>query len=259
MPRLLLAIAASLLATSAFAADLAPAPVEPAAPLAAPFSWTGFYAGVNAGYHWGNGKYDFSGQDTRGIGDFGAAIARGFIPSSGANGANGAALGGQVGYNYQFGQFVGGVEADISWFSGNKSTHYAATVFPGAVITTSSKRSTDYFGTVRARLGYTPIDRFLVYATGGLAYGEAKSSFTVVVPYAFPPLNATSSGKSNVGWTVGAGLEYAFTDHWTAKVEYLYYDLGSKSSTMSYAGISTMTGKAKNDGSLARVGVNYKF
>jgi len=116
-------------------------------------------------------------------------------------------------------------------------------------LTTSSKRSTDYFGTVRARLGYTPIDRLLVYATGGLAFGEAKSSFTVAAPITTPPLNVTSSGKSNVGWTIGGDLEYAFTDHRTAKVEYLYYDLGSKSSTLSYQGFP-IRGKAKNDGSV---------
>ncbi|MFG1464421.1 outer membrane protein [Xanthobacter sp. DSM 24535] len=200
-------VAGALFGGPAMAADLsrpAPAVVAPAAPPI--FSWTGFYIGANAGYSWGKGKdaADFYGLDP-----------------SGWSG------GGQVGYNYQFvNNVLIGVEADLQGSDISSST-----------LGLSSKL--DYFGTVRARLGYA-FDRVLPYVTGGLAYGK-----NTITDFGF------SDSNTHVGWTVGAGLEYAMTNNWTARAEYLYTDLGTKTyDNIGDAGVTSST---------ARLGVNYKF
>ncbi len=136
--------------------------------------------------------------------------------------------GGQVGFNYQFANnIVAGIETD---FQGGDISDTVGGL--------SSK--VDWFGTVRGRLGYA-FGRVLPYVTGGLAYGNNSiDNF------------GWSQSKTNVGWTAGAGIEYALTDHWTAKTEYLYTDLGSSfyDNLGANAGATTQT---------ARIGVNYKF
>ncbi len=201
----------ALVSAPAFAADLARASAMPVkAPVtAAPpaFSWTGFYIGGNTGYAWGSGS--------------GATESYGIQ-------TDGWFAGGQVGYNYQFqNNVLVGLETDIQ---GGDMT--------GGGNGLTSKL--DYFGTVRARLGYA-FDRVLPYVTGGMAYGRNT-------------INAYGLDSSNthVGWTAGAGLEYAMTNNWTARAEYLYTDLGSK----AYDNIGTDAGVTA---STARLGVNYKF
>jgi outer membrane immunogenic protein len=255
------AVAFLLTSTTAFAADLAPQPAAPIAPAETPFSWTGFYVGLNAGYHWGSGDFPFAIADT-GTGGLSEFSALGAIPSKGVSNIGGAAVGAQVGYNHQFGQFVLGAEADIDWLSGRKSESSSLGEDNVTLFSTSNSRSMDYFGTARVRLGFAPIDRLLIYETGGLAFGDAKSSFSLAVPIAQPPLAASASARSDIGWTVGGGVEYAMTEHWTVKAEYLYYDLGNKSSTVSFNygnDTTSMTGRAKNNGNLMRLGFNYKF
>jgi outer membrane immunogenic protein len=220
MKKYLLASVAALglvAAGAATAADL-PARKGPVmAPIAyAPvFTWTGFYVGANAGYAWGNvNAGTFGTTRTVSIGDL-----DGFVG------------GGQIGYNYQMGQFVLGVEADIQ----------------GADLNTGSngfgdRVRTDYFGTVRARVGVA-FDRFMPYVTGGWAYGNVKTTIG----------GLGSTDKSHTGgYAVGGGLEYAFTNNWTAKVEYLYVDLGEKNVFNSGVKVGT-------DFSVVRAGLNYKF
>lgn len=207
-------------AGAASAADLPSRKGPVVAPVYVPaFTWTGFYVGANAGYAWGNVNASVTNfTRTVSIGDL-----DGFVG------------GGQVGYNYQMGQFVLGVEADIQ----------------GADLSTGSNAfgdsvSTEYFGTVRARVGLA-FDRFLPYVTGGWAYGNVK---TVVG-------GVGSTDKTHTGgYAIGAGLEYAFTNNWTAKVEYLYVDLGEKNAftVNNVAGV-----KMGTDFSVVRAGVNYKF
>lgn len=202
-------LAVLLPADRAAAADLAPAPVTKA-PVAIPtpvFSWTGFYIGANAGYGWS------SGQD--GLGLYG-------VDPKGWFG------GGQVGYNYQFGNnVVAGLEADLQ--GGDISAGPAGL-----------NSSLDLFGTVRGRLGYA-FGRVLPYVTGGFAWGDNSIDYL-----------GASQSQTHTGWTAGAGIEYALTDHWTAKTEYLYTDYGSKfyDSLGANAGLTTQT---------AKVGINYKF
>jgi len=195
-------------AGAASAADLPSRKGPVVAPVYVPaFTWTGFYIGANAGYGWGNVKPNVAGD------------LDGFIG------------GGQVGYNYQIGQFVLGAEADFQ----------GADLSTGSNVFGDSVR-TEYFGTVRARVGVA-FDRFLPYVTGGWAYGNVKTTVG-----GFGSTDKTHTG----GYTIGAGLEYAFTNNLTAKVEYLYVDLGEKN--VFNTGV-----KVGTDFSVVRAGLNYKF
>lgn len=207
---------AGLMTQTALAADMArPAP-RAAYPTKAPearlFDWTGFYAGLNGGYGWGDSKF------------------------TGAGNANtspeGAILGGTIGYNYQWGQTVFGVESDVAWNDAKGST--------GCTLGTCETKS-NWLGTTRLRLGYA-FDRLMPYVTGGAAYGDAKASV--------PGLGSDSDTK--FGWTVGGGLEYAVTPNWTVKAEYLYVDLGK-------INCAACGGDVKFNENIVRGGVNYKF
>lgn len=205
------AAVALLAAAPAFAADIAqPYPTKAPVIVAEPaFTWTGFYFGANAGYAWGSGE--------------GAANRLGMDP-------DGWLGGGQIGVNYQFdNNIVLGAEADFQG-SGikDKSLGYESKL--------------DYFGTVRARLGYA-FGNVLPYVTGGLAWGHNEVKDQVL---------GLSSSNTAVGWTVGGGVEYAFTDNWTVKAEYLYMDLGED----YYASIGDKSGLTAN---IVRAGINYKF
>jgi outer membrane immunogenic protein len=187
---LILAAAAAVVATSATAADL-PRRTNPVAPpvSALPiFTWTGIYAGVNAG--WGFGQHSGAG-------------ATGFNDPSGFTG------GGQIGYNQQFGNIVLGLETDLN-YAHLRAKNSAAGV-PGA------KATLDYFGTVRARAGIA-VDRFLPYITGGFAYGGS----TVTIPA------VGKTTPNHTGWTIGGGVEYALTNNVTTRIEALYVDLDNK-------------------------------
>ena len=136
-------------------------------------------------------------------------------------------LGGiQAGYNFQLsGPFVIGVEADIQY------SNIESSVF-----------TLDYFGTVRARAGFA-VDQFLLYGTGGLAYGRGTYE-----------LGGLSNDQTNIGWTVGDGAEYAIDMNWSVKAEYLYVDLGSETYTTVAGPIDV--GLTSN---ILRAGVNYRF
>jgi outer membrane immunogenic protein len=223
MRKVTLALAALLGTTAlAAAADLpsrgyAPAPVY-AAPI---FTWTGFYIGLNAGY--GGDKNTYS---INGFGNVASITSGGFIG------------GGQIGYNYQFAgtAFVLGLEADL------QATNIEGKI---TILGIGLGSKLDYLGTVRGRLGYAFTDRALIYATGGLAYGRVKTNVA----------NIISFGGSNTGWTAGAGIEYALTQNWSLKTEYLYVDLGSKSSLL-FPGLSV---GVKNREHIVRAGLNYRF
>ena len=189
------------------------------APPACDFTWTGFYVGAHGGYGWnaGDGTHFQAKPSTT---SFAELDTQNLDPEN-----DGAFAGGQIGYNYQWRKFVIGFETDISWadFSGsNDRSPIPGTggSVPGIL---TAHEDIEWFGTARGRLGFTPICRLLLYGTGGLAYGHttysANTNFLNGVRY------PAGTDDTNIGWTVGGGAEYAVTNHWTVKAEYLYYDL----------------------------------
>jgi len=259
MKRLILASTAlALMSASAFAADLPARTMAPApAPFVAPpmFTWTGFYAGVNAGWTRSETRVD-----NRGFAGTGAdaALNAGFPARFGSSDRNDFIGGVQAGYNQQFGMFVAGIEADINWL-GNRRTNTSTAGGVGvptfAVATTTR---TDWLGTARLRAGVA-IDRVMIYGTGGLAFGSPNHRVTVT--NGGVPTHTGSNDDMKAGWTIGAGAEYAFTNNITMKAEYLYYDLGRTTVTANptAGNTGTLSTRFENKGHIARVGLNYKF
>jgi outer membrane immunogenic protein len=265
------AIAAVAAATGASAADLpsrkAPPPPPPVTYLPPPFTWTGFYVGVNGGYTWNDNKADYTYYGTT-LSDL-PAFPTGFLATNSSSKQNGFTGGGQAGYNYQFGQFVIGVEGDINYVGGKNSNRYSAIDTTSDLapqsFTAYHTGGVDWLGTLRARAGFA-VNNFLIYGTGGLAFGGTKSStsFAYYPTAEFTGTPATwygSKSDTSIGWTVGAGTEYAFTNNWTAKVEYLYYKLGDTSYALTDTSGTGFTANVKqqNSGNLVRAGLNYKF
>jgi outer membrane immunogenic protein len=217
--------ALALLATSfsAQAADI-PRPIyKSARSVVAYYNWTGFYLGANGGYGWGTSDWT--------AGPVGVA---GLKPK-------GWLAGGTLGYNYQIGSFVWGLEGDFDWSDIKASS---ACGIAGVV---SCETEQTWLSTFRGRLGYA-FDRWLPYITGGGAYGHIKATAAI------PGLSATAS-SNQLGWTVGAGLEYAFLSNWSAKIEYLYVDLGSFNTT-AFSVVPINIDLKEN---IVRAGLNYKF
>ena len=207
-------------ASVAFAADVV-VPEEPVVPI---FTWTGFYVGVVGGYNWGKADWNL---DTGDHARFDA---------------NGGFVGGTLGYNYQFyNNVVLGLETDLSWSGAKGSIDCPNPAF-------SCETRNRWIGTLRPRLGYA-FDRFLPYVTAGAAYGDVRLSANN------PTTGETFSDRTTrFGWAAGAGVEYAFTDQLTAKVEYLHIDLGKDNFNIDN---SIVRSKWHADG--IRVGLNYKF
>jgi outer membrane immunogenic protein len=266
MKRMLIGIAAvtSLFATSASAADLpmrtytkAPAYVEPV------YNWTGFYIGGNVGYSWGRSSDSSTLTNTAGTVLF---------TSTDRTDLNGVVGGGQIGYNWQMQNWVWGLEADIQGSGEKGSRDFTCptgvcsapfgviAVFPGPAVPVALSQKIDWFGTVRGRAGVLVTPTVLLYGTGGLAYGEVKTSEAIgLVPSLF------STTATNVGWTVGAGIEGAIGGNWTAKLEYLYVDLGKVSGSFltPFAaippGVISANYSSRITDNIVRVGVNYRF
>jgi outer membrane immunogenic protein len=200
MKKLLLGISLSLLATTTFAAD---AVVEEAVIDVVPgFTWTGGYVGGQVGYAWGSG----GAEQTDGPG-FADTDPDGFIG------------GVYVGYNYQMpSNIVIGAELDVVYadVDGNGQVFEA----PGIPAEAIANQELNWSGAARLRLGYA-MDRFLPYIAGGIAFGDMDFGF------ASPTESATFS-ETFTGWTIGAGVEYAFTDNVVGRVEYRYTDFGSE-------------------------------
>jgi outer membrane immunogenic protein len=254
----------------ALAADLpvkAPAYNAPAA-----YNWTGFYIGGNGGYEWTDGQTDpLTGtQSVPPNAGFGILSwqAFGIYPLTSNLGQQGAIGGLQAGYNWQFNSLVTGIEADFDLSSAKRSAStFASTIFAPFTFTGASNisRRLDDLGTLRVRIGFAN-DRTLFYATGGLAYGQSKLGYSAALgPVGGVVTTALGSNSTTVwqaGWTLGAGIEYAAWEHWSVKAEYLYYDLGSQSTTFAATTIGenwTGTTTVRNNGNLVRAGLNYKF
>jgi len=203
------------------AADL-PARTPPVLlPPSPAFSWTGFYVGAHVGYGWGQEKLGFP--------------AIGYSTSFSPKGVVG---GGQIGYNYQINQFVLGLEADVDGTGMSKTSFDPVT---GAAY--GSQIPVE--GSVRGRFGIG-WDRALLYATGGLALGQEKTTFT-------PPGASFTRGLS--GWTVGGGIAYAVTNNWSMRGEYRFTQFERVNDTPP----ASPTISHRLDEHAVRVGVDYKF
>ena len=300
------AAAIALVGTPAVAAPPAPAPA---------YSWTGFYVGGNVGYGWGDARTDIAGSATteflgKPIANLNNTVA---LNNSNADQLNGVIGGGQFGYNFQFSpRWLLGFEADIQG-SGERGSNSSATPFsfplctglvnlpplicaasiPGAVpglATTAYNAEINWFGTVRGRVGFLIGDQFLLYGTGGLAYGRVELSGATSVSASVlpnpavgpasltPAASAFSESKTNLGFVVGGGMEgrlsYWLPPNWTWKLEYLYVDLGSVDTAAPITGGATLglrgqllfsafTGAVAAHthftDNIFRVGLNYQF
>jgi outer membrane immunogenic protein len=229
MKKILTAALLASVATTAFAADLPTRKGPPPAPAyyAPPFTWTGFYVGINGGY-------GFSDVDNNNFA-FGGGKAFGH--------PDGGMVGGTVGYNYQIGQFVLGLEGSLDWADLNKGRSFA----DGS----SSNLKVDSVGNVLARVGYA-YDRTLFYVAGGYAGADVHAGTfnDAAVGVGF----GGSSGWQS-GYAIGAGVEYAITNNISVKGEYIFSQLADKT---YYAGTPDQV-KAGLDLSTVKLGVNYKF
>jgi outer membrane immunogenic protein len=258
------ALVACVVAVGANAADL-PAPIYKAPPIAPAYSWTGSYGGLNLGYGWGS-AYDAQlapSGDAASRTFWNPAFIAGAAPSRFHLAPNGVIGGAQLGYNWQYGTWVWGIEADVQGanITDSQSINTAVAGFvPGSF---SSGQNLDFLGTVRGRLGYTPVDRWLIYATGGLAYGHVNYNLSFNVPGS-NDFQSIATSNTDVGWTLGAGLEWALAGNWTAKAEYLYVDLGDRTFASVPSGraanlATTLSETFENRYSIVRVGLNYKL
>jgi outer membrane immunogenic protein len=243
------------------------APIVPA-PLIVPVSWTGWYIGLNAGWVGSNkDTITNTGTDT-GAGGLGSALGVGLIPTSVGLNEDGFIGGAQVGFNWQVNNWVFGLEGDFDGTSAKAdSTVGPITVGASAPVTTTYSRELTWLATVRGRVGFTATPSLLLFATGGLAVGEVKIGNSFICPTCAPPAStqastSNTSTDTKAGWTVGGGIEWMFAPHWSLKAEYLYVDLGTHDSTITYtygANTSTMTSSVKEQFSVARAGVNFHF
>jgi outer membrane immunogenic protein len=262
---------AALIAGPAMAADLR-APVYKR-PVVALYNWTGFYVGLNAGYA--------AGHDTPAR----TLTAPNCVPrrvticpnvvslvSSSAQSMNPTGFSGglQIGYNYQYGNILLGIESDINSFRLNRSNNFGpAQVAPlPFVLTTQDSATTNWLLTVRPRIGYFT-NNFLAYITGGLAVTDEtySSTITMVTDKGTIGTFATSASQ-NVGWALGGGLEYAFAPSWSVKAEYLHVDFGNlNGATLNGTpsiGVNGMTGASlaysnRLNADIVRIGINYNF
>jgi len=180
--------------------------------VAPPYNWTGGYIGLYGGGGWGHSSF----SDPLATGNFNLS---------------GGVIGGTLGYNYQMGQAVLGVEGDVGWSNIRGSSPCGLT---------SCETRNNWLGTARVRLGYA-VDRFMPYVTGGAAFGDVKTSVA----------GFGDSHTTKAGWTAGGGVEAAIAGPWTAKVEYLYVDLGR--------GGSILGSDASFKSHIVRAGLNYRF
>ncbi len=228
MKKLLAGIAlAALVVGRTMAADMA-VKAPPPAPVPVPFfSWSGFYIGGHIGWGWGD--FDFRDPYVKlnepilifpGL-ILGVPLERHFHGNSFLGGL-------QAGVNAQYHSIVVGIEGDISWMDIHGEFRSSTSSLDGLVTTSEGvSAKLDWLATLRSRLGWA-YDRYLLYATGGVAFGGVHGSgdLTLGIDQLGTLSIATSDRKTHVGWTAGAGVEGMITSNWSAKLEYLYTDLG---------------------------------
>lgn len=245
-----LSIAISVLSLASGAATAADMALKGVVPPPMP-SWAGFYIGGHGGYGWKDDPFSFTASTAPLI------LINGFK-------SHGWIGGGHLGYNWQYGAMVGGLELDISatGIKGNSETVATPTTIQ------SYGHDVKLLGTARARIGWTPNSNWLLFGTGGLAWErmEQLQSFT----FNFQPGSSSSSTTSTpfdtFGWVLGAGIEARLTGtNWIARLEYLHYDFGhtrqASTSSVNNAGLITNSSNTVGNQTIdvVRAGVSYKF
>jgi outer membrane immunogenic protein len=261
MKKLMTAVIAMMAgSTVANAADLPARTYSKAPPpiVAPAYDWTGFYAGVNVGGVWSKDDIAWAANP--------ALFGAGFTPvlnaaGTGAINATGVTAGGQAGFNFQVSpMWLVGVEADINYTDLSKGR--TALVPPPGVAGTivTSTFESKWLATVRGRVGIIAAPGLLLYGTGGAAFADVRTSDFAF--FAFDgSTNTAASRTTRTGWTAGAGAEWGFSGNWSAKIEYLYVDLGS----VNYTSLNTLTAGAtinhdhRFTENIVRVGLNYRF
>ena len=272
----LLAVAA---ATPSLAADM-PVKARPMPAMVPLYDWSGWYIGGNVGYSWGRSRTDVSYFTAAGTP---IAPPPGSVTSSDTK-LDGWLGGGQIGANWQSGQWLFGVEADIQWSGQKGSADFlcartaviGATVVPSACLpgvtalipagvpgaSLALNQDLEWFGTARLRVGWLPAPTWLLYVTGGLAFGEIETNATLVgINANLAAVTATTtSSETKWGWTVGGGIEGVISGPWTGKIEYLYMDLGTVNGAVALPppGIQATYSSRITD-NILRVGLNYRF
>jgi outer membrane immunogenic protein len=257
------ALGLATLTTSAMAADM---PVKARVPayVAPAWSWSGFYVGVNVGWGWGKPTGDLADfSQTAGIL---GAIQDGRIPGSLDVKPDGPIGGGQIGVNWQTGAVVFGLEADIqaSGIRKEQNIFIAGPGFPALPAQITAEERLRWFGTARTRFGVTPVERALLYVTGGFAYGSVENNARIAFPFPGGGFDGDFSGaqsSTKTGWTAGGGFEYAWDNNWSVKAEYLYIDLGSDTFRLIDPNFPAdyVDYRFHHRDHIVRAGINYKF
>jgi outer membrane immunogenic protein len=240
---LILTAATALISAPALAGDLGQAPVG--VPIAAPVlqpNWTGFYIGIQGGSAFGDLDWNYA---TAGGVNLAPPVTANQLTS-------GWLIGGTAGANFQVGSsWVFGIEGDYAWAD---VTGSAACPNP----TFSCQSKLESFGTARGRVGWS-WGPGLIYGTGGAAFGDQHIRTVNLAGVGFPPTGTPTNGSSNfaVGWTAGGGMEFAFFGNWSAKVEALYFDLGTDNYIVDSPADQSVN--ASHSGVVVRGGINYRF
>jgi outer membrane immunogenic protein len=246
-----------ILPTAAQAADMSmKAPVTPI------YSWSGCYAGINAGA--GGAGSDFTTAVGNGTHLLSADAALVSNSGTGSADATGFLGGGQAGCNWQSGLIVYGLEGDFDYFHSQPSFSNNTNTLSDGVIPFAVTQSltTDFFATVRPRIGVAA-DRNLAYITGGAAFTHVSYAQSYVAGAVPPGTGNATASKALVGWTIGAGWEHAWTNNWTFKLEYLFASFPTTNAFGAIAdgtgGTNPLQGSANLTIQTVRAGVNYKF
>ena len=243
-----------LVGLSAHAADLPTQKGPTPAPAVPVFTWTGFHVGLNSGF----GGAVYGGSDAIAAPGLGGIATRTF------DRASGSVVGGQLGYDYQFANGVlVGIETDMQW-STIKSSHQAQTTAsdPSVATYSNSSQGLEWFGTTRARLGFS-IGSVLPYVTGGVGYGEVSSNGSQVLAAGL--ITSTAASRVAVGWAAGAGLDIALSNKLSARAEYLYLQLPGVSGPaigLTPPPLPTLFGSSSTgltQAHIVRGGLNYRF
>ena len=239
MKKLLLASAALMISHAAYAADVVIE--EPIPVVVEGFSWTGFYVGVHGGYGWADGEFD-------------APVAPGVSVVSEQD-LDGFLIGAHAGAQYQFdNNVVLGVEVDVDYRDGDGSGGFFAAGAPVGPAGLTLDTEYNWTGSARLRAGYA-MDRWLPYITGGFAFADYDASLGgIPIP---PGAPGTSFSETSVGWTLGGGVEYAFTDNLIFRAEYRYSDFGDEDVFLAFPAAPGSSYEIESHD--VTIGVSYKF